>query len=324
MAEPDELLVAHAWAAVAGVCTPHPDLEVVGARGSLPSSLPTEDVATACAAVALLAASALKARHVGRPVGVSVDRDHVADAVRSERYFKVGTRPAGAGFAPLSAFWRATDGWVRTHANYPWHRTALLAALRVRDDLDVDASRDALAVAIAELPAGEVEDRVFTHGGIAVRVRSDRDWLASPQGQAVAQEELVGHRVIAGAAPRRREPASSAATQIRVLDLTRVIAGPVCTRFLGALGAPVLRLDPPAHPDARPGAVADTLLAKRTASLDFTTPDGRERLHELLDSADVLVCGYRPGSLDQFELTDHDLATRHPCRRRSKTGQFRR
>jgi crotonobetainyl-CoA:carnitine CoA-transferase CaiB-like acyl-CoA transferase len=97
-----------------------------------------------------------------------------------------------------------------------------------------------------------------------------------------------------------------------VLDLTRVIAGPVCSRYLGALGADVLRLDPPHRPDMAAGAVADTLLAKRSALLDLAIPGGHNRLHELLDGADAVVCGYRPGALERFGLEEDDLAERHP------------
>ncbi len=96
------------------------------------------------------------------------------------------------------------------------------------------------------------------------------------------------------------------------MDLTRVIAGPVCTRLLGALGADVLRLDPPNHLDLLPGSVSDTLLGKSSGLLDFDTTDGLARLHHLLDRADVLVHGYRPGSLDRFGLGARDVAARHP------------
>jgi crotonobetainyl-CoA:carnitine CoA-transferase CaiB-like acyl-CoA transferase len=100
---------------------------------------------------------------------------------------------------------------------------------------------------------------------------------------------------------------------VRVLDLTRVIAGPVCTRYLAAFGADVLRIDPPHHPDnITPGAAADTLLDKRSAFVDLSTTNGRTALHELLAAADVVVCGYRPGALDRFGLTADELAARYP------------
>jgi crotonobetainyl-CoA:carnitine CoA-transferase CaiB-like acyl-CoA transferase len=102
------------------------------------------------------------------------------------------------------------------------------------------------------------------------------------------------------------------ASGLRVLDLTRVIAGPVCTRYLAALGADVLRLDPPGHLDMRPGTVADTLFGKRSALLDLSTDAGKATLQHLLAGADVVVCGYRPGALDRFGLHEEALADRHP------------
>jgi crotonobetainyl-CoA:carnitine CoA-transferase CaiB-like acyl-CoA transferase len=96
-----------------------------------------------------------------------------------------------------------------------------------------------------------------------------------------------------------------------VLDLTRVIAGPVATRYLAALGAEVLRLDPPHRPEL-PQQAYDGLLGKRSALLDLATRDGAARLDELLDAADVLVYGYRPHALDRFGLTPSALAERHP------------
>jgi len=280
-------------------------VEVVGAPGRLPSRLAVEDVAVGSVAVALLAAAALSESRGGGPKTVSLDRGHVADAVRSERLFRLSGQSVGAGFAPLSRFWAAADGWVRTHANYPWHRRALLKAL------GTPADADAVAAAMAELPAEEVEQRVFAAVGIAAAVRGLGQWLGHPQGRALVAEPLIGHRVIGDRAPRARPPAESPLGGARVLDLTRVIAGPVCTRFLGALGADVLRIDPPGHPDMASGVVADTLLGKRSSFVDLGSPAGASTLHHLLARADVVVCGYRPGALDRFGLDAESLAGRH-------------
>lgn len=307
----EERRTAEAWAAVTGGLEAPPRIRLTGSAGSLPSALPTHDVAMACVSAALMAAAAWQAEVTGRPVECVLRRPHVADAMRSERHFTVGGEPAGMGFAPLSTFWRAADGWVRTHANYPWHRAALLTALGVRDSGDSTTTRTKLTTAMSERPAREVEQRVFELGGVAVRVRTVEEWAGSQQGRAVAREDLIGCRVLEGAPPRIRRAHQSPAGGLRVLDLTRVIAGPVCTRYLGALGADVLRLDGPGRPDMAPGQVADTLLGKRTALLDLATRAGLARLHDLLDSADVVVSGYRPGSLDRFGLSDEDLAERH-------------
>jgi hypothetical protein len=122
--------------------------------------LPVGDAAIACVAVALTAAAGLQAQRNGsQPPEVWVDAAHTAAAVRSEAHLHVAGRPLGVGFAPLSRFWRAADGWVRTHANYPWHREALLRALGAGADVDTVGS------AIGERSAAMVEADVVDAGG---------------------------------------------------------------------------------------------------------------------------------------------------------------
>jgi crotonobetainyl-CoA:carnitine CoA-transferase CaiB-like acyl-CoA transferase len=169
-----------------------------------------------------------------------------------------------------------------------------------------------VASALEKLSGEEIEDRVFAAGGIAAAVRTLAVWHAHPQGRALAAEPLISHRSTGSGAPRSRGPSDVPLADVRVLDLTRVIAGPVCTRFLGALGAQVVRLDPPGHRDMAAGAAADTLVGKRSSFLDIGTPVGAAVLEELLDEADVVVGGYRPGSLDRFGLDEESLTARHP------------
>jgi crotonobetainyl-CoA:carnitine CoA-transferase CaiB-like acyl-CoA transferase len=313
-------LLAEAWAALTADSAPDgtdarlpAGLEVLwvsGDPGQLPSRLPAEDVAVACTGAALLAAAALHAQRGGddgsrgSPVA-RLDREHVAAAFRSEAHLRIGGQPAGPGFAPLSRFWRAADGWVRTHGNYPWHRAALLRALACADD------PDSVAAALAELGAREAEDLVTGAGGVAAAVRGEADWRAGPPGQAVSATGLAEATSVGGAPPRWRPAGPLPASGIRVLDLTRVIAGPVATRYLGALGADVLRLDAPDRPELTLNSY-DGLLAKRSALLDFGAAEGIVRLHELLSAADVLVHGYRPHALDRFGLSPQVLAERHP------------
>ena len=111
-------------------------LWVSGTPGQLPSRLPVEDTAIACAGAALLAAAVLSTQRGAdvRSPAARLDRGHLAAAFRSEAYLRVDGEPAGPGFAPLSRFWRTAGGWVRTHGNYPWHRSALLRALGCAED----------------------------------------------------------------------------------------------------------------------------------------------------------------------------------------------
>jgi crotonobetainyl-CoA:carnitine CoA-transferase CaiB-like acyl-CoA transferase len=308
-----------------------PRLEVDGEPGVPAPRLAVEEVGVACVGAALLAAARLHEARAGEWLAPGLDRGCVRASLVSERLFTVDGIPPPAGFAPQSRFRQAADGWVRTHANFPWHHEALLRGVGAADD-------EALAAAIAALPAAEVEDSVFEAGGVAAAVRTPAAWHAHAQGAAVATEPLVERTVLGDAAPRpvddrgrpgavaprcdlsvhatgfshreRSDPAPAAG--VRVLDFTRVIAGPVCSRFLGALGADVLRLDLPALPDGESGAAADTLLGKRSAFLDLRSESGARTLDALLDDADVVLLGYRPGALARFGLVPEELAARHP------------
>jgi crotonobetainyl-CoA:carnitine CoA-transferase CaiB-like acyl-CoA transferase len=281
--------------------------------------LAVEEVGAACVSAALAAASRLHEVRAGAPLATGVEPGSLRAALISERLFRVDGGATMMGFAPQSRFWRARDGWIRSHANFPWHHEALRRALGTDDD--------GLAAAIAALPAQEVEAKVFAAGGVTAAVRSAEDWLAHPQGEAVAREPLIGRQRVGDAKPRSRFPVAGTrnperasrtdgpplpAAGIRVLDLTRVIAGPVASRYLGTLGADVLRLDPPGLPDLVPGEPADTLLGKRSAFLDLGSEAGGRRLEELLAAADVVIDGYRPGALRRFGLAPEELARRHP------------
>ncbi|MGY1690100.1 CoA transferase [Geodermatophilus sp. SYSU D01105] len=280
-------LLAEVWPLLAGV--PAPDVPVTGGTG-LDGPLPVPDLAVGAVAAQLLAARLLTP---GDPV--RVDAAHVGVAFRSERYAAVDGRPVGPGFHPLSRFWRTADGWLRLHANHPHHRAA---ALRV---LGEDVGSAAL-----RWTAEELETAVVAAGGAAGAVRSAAAWAGSPPGRAVAATPLVDLRRTAPGPPRAVSPHG-----LRVLDLTRVIAGPVATRTLASHGADVLRVDSPRLPDD-PGSLVDTGPGKRHALLDLATGTDRRTVEELLAAADVVVQGYRPGALAGFGLDPAALAERHP------------
>ncbi|MFF0487159.1 CoA transferase [Streptomyces sp. NPDC004435] len=280
------------WAVLGGDPALVDRVEYGGVSGLLPARLPVMDLARATVAVCGLAA--VEHARVAGPV--RVDDGAVATAFTSERHLRVDGR-APVSFAPLSRFWRAADGWVRTHANYPHHKAALLAAL------GADDSVEAVAEAIGARTAVEVETAVYGSGGLAVALRTPDAWAGHEQGREVAARPLLRREVRDGAAPRRR-----ADGPLRVLDLTRVIAGPVATRTLALLGADVLRIDPPGRPEL-PDQHADTDVGKRTAALDLDRPSDRRTFEGLLDEADVLVTGYRPGALERYGLERPGLVT---------------
>ncbi|MEV5443838.1 CoA transferase [Streptomyces sp. NPDC052644] len=281
--------------------------------GVLPARLPVAEAARATVAVCALAAAELAAvRGTGQgPVPrVRVDDGAVATAFRSDRFVTMDGRP-WEGFAPLSRFWRTADGWVRTHANYPHHAAALPAAL----GLPAGAGADAVAGALAERSAAEVEEAVYGAGGLAVAVRDPAAWAASEQGALVAGRPLLTLERV-GAAPGPSRGTGGARTgapcaALRVLDLTRVLAGPVATRTLALLGADVLRVDAPDLPESQE-AHNDTGLGKRSTLLDLRRGVDRRAFDALLDAADVVATGYRPGALDRFGLAPDALAGRRP------------
>uniref|UniRef100_UPI001968ADBD CoA transferase n=1 Tax=Streptomyces scabiei TaxID=1930 RepID=UPI001968ADBD len=134
--------------------------------------------------------------------------------------------------------------------------------------------------------------------------------------RAVAARPLVEHERLDTAPARVLAPLGDAspllpAAGLRVLDLTRVIAGPVAGRALALLGADVLRVDPPGLPEI-PDQHTDTGSGKRSALLDLGRAADRRAFEELLAAADVVLTGYRPGALDRFGLSPHALAARRP------------
>ncbi|MFF9487625.1 CoA transferase [Streptomyces sp. NPDC014676] len=300
--------LASAWSALGGDPALLPRVSAVERPGVLDARLPVRELARACVGACALAAAELGARRAGggEVPAVRVDDGAVATAFVSERHLRVDGRTPET-FAPLSRFWRTADGWVRTHANYPHHRARLSAALGVPED------PEAVATALAERSAREVEEAVYAAGGLAVALRTPGEWAAHEQGAEVAERPLVERERLDSAparvfAPVGRDPLLPAAG-LRVLDLTRVIAGPVATRTLALLGADVLRVDAPGLPEIA-DQHADTGFGKRSALLDLSA--GREVFEELLASADVVVTGYRPGALDRFGLTPRALAERRP------------
>ncbi|MEV5594575.1 CoA transferase [Streptomyces sp. NPDC052496] len=284
------------------------------ADGPFAARLPVLPLARSTVAVCALAAAELAARRTGNAVpDVRVDDGAVATAFVSERHLRVDGR-APSSFAPLSRFWRTADGWVRTHANYPHHRARLLAALGLPDT----AETAAVAAELAGRSAEEVERTVYAAGGLAVAVRTPGRWAGHEQGTAVAARPLLTLEHLGAGAPPRRLTAPGGSTDpllpaagVRVLDLTRVIAGPVATRTLALLGADVLRIDAPQLPESQ-DAHSDTGFGKRSATLDLGSRSGRATFDALLATADVLVTGYRPGALDRYGLAPEDLAERRP------------
>ncbi|MEU5533441.1 CoA transferase [Streptomyces sp. NPDC020362] len=304
--------IKFAWSVLGGDPVLAERVTTVVRDGVLAARLPVRRLARACVGACALAAAELGARRAGLAAlpQALVDDGAVAAAFHSERLLQVDGR-APVAFAPLSRFWRTADGWVRTHANYPHHRARLLGALDLREGAPVEEA----AARLAERPALEVEETVYGAGGLAVALRTPKEWAAHEQAAEVAARPLVERERLDTTHARVLPPLGTGASPLlpaaglRVLDLTRVLAGPVATRTLALLGADVLRVDAPQLPELA-DQHADTGFGKRSATLDLTTD--RDTFEELLASADVVVTGYRPGALDRFGLSPEALAGRRP------------
>ena len=290
------------WRALAGA--PAPELDVRGAGRFLGSPFALDEVAVAAIGASLLAAAELAEVRDGERPAVSLERAHAALAFSSERHLRA-ERPLGPGFAPLSRFAATADGHIRLHANYPQHRAAVMRALGDPPD------EQAALTAVSLRGGDELEQAIVTAGGAAARVRSVGEWREHPQDQATIGLKALDLEPGTAAAPALPPPGPLPCSGLRVLDFTRVIAGPVGTRMLAALGAEVLRIDAPQMPELELH-VLDGMVGKRSALLDLRTAAGRAALERLLAGADVVVQGYRPGALAAFDLDRESLSARHP------------
>ncbi|MDB5685936.1 MAG: L-carnitine dehydratase/bile acid-inducible protein, partial [Rhizorhabdus sp.] len=219
----------------------------------------------------------------------------IVDRRLSSLWFGWSIRPIGwtmaAAWDPIAGDYRAADGWIKLHTNAPRHRAAALSVL------GCEPTRETVARAVARWNAQDLESAVVTARGCAAAMRTADAWQRHPQGMAVNAEPLIAiDRGVAGPPSPWRPQPDRPLRGIRVLDLTRILAGPVATRFLAGFGADVLRVDPPEWDE--PAITPDVTLGKRCVRLDLRDKAGRAKFERLLAGADVLVHGYRLGALD--------------------------
>lgn len=257
--------------------------------GRLPSIFPVTDLASAAIAAAALSVAELVRRAGGGTRTVTVDRR------LSSIWFATSIRPVGwslpSPWDPIAGDYRTRDGWIRLHTNAPHHRAAAERVLGKHGD------KEGMAQAVMQWEKAGLEAAIVEAGGCAAEMRTVAEWDQHPQGSATAAEPLahIGATDPAGTPNWSIRP-DRPLEGLRVLDLTRVLAGPVASRFLAGYGADVLRIDPPDWDE--PGVVPEVTLGKRCARLDLRSAKGRSIFELLLASADVLLHGYRPGALD--------------------------
>lgn len=289
---PAACFLSEIWRAVGGDPAHLRHLAING-TGALPSIFHVTDLASAAVAAAGLAVAELVSLQLGRFPAVQVDRR------LASFWFLTSLRPQGWSMPPqwdaLAGDYQAADGWIRLHTNAPHHRDAALAVLKT------PADREAVAAVVKQWPAVALETAIVAGNGCAAAMYTLEQWVDHPQGRAVNAEPLL-HRSssIGGNRLRATLSAGRPLQGIRVLDLTRILAGPVATRFLAGFGAEVLRIDPPGWEE--PVTVPEVVLGKRCARLDLKNPDDLHALERLLTRADILVHGYRPDALARLGL----------------------
>lgn len=289
----------------------HPDatagaIELPGTAPVLPSSFAVDAAAQATIAAAALAANELWRLRTGRRQGVSVDMRSAAIEFRSEHYLRIDGKPPSEYHDPIAGLYRCGDGrWVRLHTNLPHHRDGVLALLGCSHD------RAAVQRALDQWRGEALETAAADAGLVVTACRSFAEWDAHPQGRAIARLPLFTIDQIGDAPAQSMGAADRPLAGVKVLDLTRIIAGPVCGRTLAAHGADVLLITASHLPSMQP-LVIDTGRGKLSTSIDLRQSSGRKTLAALLREADVFVQGYRPGAIAAFGLGPQEVARMRP------------
>ncbi|MBO9577667.1 MAG: CoA transferase [Microbacteriaceae bacterium] len=266
------------------------------------------DFGAAAIAASALQAARLYEQRTGVAQEVVVRADAAGPAMRSFRYNDtVPPTPPGPSRIP-SAFYETRDGrWLFLHRAFAHHFERELAVLGLRDGDD----EDAIVRAIRARDAAELEAAVMAAGACAAVVRTKEEWAAHPQGSVVAGLPLFRITKIGESEPIPAGTGGRPLGGLRVLDLTRVLAGPTNARTLAEHGADVLRIVTPVHPDG--GAMPrDTGHGKRSAVLDLRTGEGAGAMRRLVAGADVFSQGFRPGALAKLGFSPEEVAEVRP------------
>ncbi|KAI9064626.1 CoA-transferase family III [Trametes sanguinea] len=257
-----------------------------------------------------LAAAEFHRLRTGIEQDVTVDARHAVLECKSEAYYSIDGDDGQkfALFDELAGVYRTKDNsYVRIHTNFPHHKQAIL------DILGCEPSRASIAEAMLQWNAVEFETEAANRKAVATALRSFSDWDAHPQGLALADTPPVMLLKVSADAPKRNVAGQPTRPLegIRVLDLTRVLAGPVCGRTLAAHGADVLWITSPKLP-ALPNLDVDTSRGKRTTHLDLDDSTDRETFASLVKDADVFLQAYRPGGLAGKGFGVEDVVSMRP------------
>ncbi|KAF5351563.1 hypothetical protein D9758_007210 [Tetrapyrgos nigripes] len=297
----DELATAHLLWTTASLpeeylgrlrLTPHPDCTVN-------SSFKLAEAAQTSIGLSALSAALFHDLRTGVKQDVSVDARLAVLEFRSESFYTLDRKAPGPIWDQIAGLYKTKDGRVRIHTNFPHHRHGILDLLKIPNTPAVTKAQ--VQDALLQWTSQDFERQAGEARMCAFALRSFEEWDQHPHAQAlVGTPPVVIKRI--GDAPRRQieegvQPSKHALEGIRVLDLSRVLAGPVAGRTLAAHGADDLLVTSPLLP-ALPDLDVDTSRGKRTTQLDLTHTEDSEKLKSLARDADVFLQAYRPGALE--------------------------
>jgi crotonobetainyl-CoA:carnitine CoA-transferase CaiB-like acyl-CoA transferase len=305
MQTPREILT-DLWTLAGG---PHDALDSVtltGEEPQLPSSFRVAAAAQSSVAAAGLAAAHLWQLRSGQSQQVAVDMRHAVVECRSERYLRLDGKPPPPAWDAIAGVYRTRDRrFVRLHTNFPHHREAVCQVLNCK------AERDAVQAALMQWDAVPFETAAYAAAGVVAMMRSHEEWSELPAAKALAPLPVLTIEKIGEAAPKPWPRGNRPLAGLRVLDLSRVIAGPVAGRTLAAHGADVMLISGPDLP-AIPWLTIDTGRGKLTSFVDLKSEQGRAQLRDLLTEADIFSQSYRPLALAHLGFSPQDAATINP------------
>ncbi len=272
----------------------------------LPTPFRLGETSAATLAAVGLAVSDLWELRTGRRQEVAIDTRQATASLRSGHYLKIDGAPVSPARNAVMGNYPAKNGrWSYLHCNFPNHRAAALKVLGVPED------REAVRKAVAQWDALELEEAIIAAKGAGGMVRTMEEWARHPQGAAVAALPLMEIVRIGDSPPEALPSGDRPLSGIRVLDLTRVIAGPTCARTLAEHGADVLKISA-AHLPSLGRQEYDTGHGKLSAHLDLREEKDKEILRGLAREADVFSQGYRPGTLAGRGFSPEALAQMRP------------
>lgn len=279
---------------------------LTGHEPILPSTFRVGAASQVAIAAAGLAAAQIWEARSGQSQGISVDMTHAAVECRSERYLRVEDKPPPPAWDAIAGVYKTGDDrFVRLHTNFPHHRDNICKVLTCKPE------RDDVQRALMQWKAEEFETAAYAGGCVVSMMRSYDEWMATDQAKTLEQLPLIQIEKIGEAPPRPWPAGNRPLAGLRVLDLSRVIAGPVAGRTWAAHGADVMLISSPNLPSI-PWLVIDTGRGKLSTFVDLKTEQGRDVLRGLLASADIFSQGYRPQSIAALGFSPDEAALISP------------